>query len=244
MGKHSELPVSITNNANITQTTTNNNATGALLGQKTAAKILLEAETKGQNNQTFKTIKDKSKLKSQRTKQPNKYTQVVTLKTWNSHYRGGRKKKNYSKYNRRNFTRPKFSVAGAVKSGWEEVEEMNVTKRQEVELDWEMETLDTVGKMYQFNGLFESKLNAKNTLLLKRASEEYSTQTGAFKDPYLLNLVFNQKEDDDKKVFYMDSNVFSTLAALPKSKFPFNINFTKQNNKYAIDVDYEESSAA
>lgn len=140
--------------------------------------------------------------------------------------------------------RPKFSQAGGVKSSWEEVEEMNVMKLTEDRFDWKIETLDTFGKLYEFNKLFESRITHKKPLQLKRTADEVATQTGAFKDPYLLNLVFNQEEDTTKKVFYMDSNAFSTLCTVHKSNFPFNINFNKMGNKIAVDVDYETEKAA
>ena len=67
VSKHSELPVSISNNANIGQNTTNNNSNntaGGLLGEKNIASLLLQVDsTRGVNNQSFKTVEDKSKLK-------------------------------------------------------------------------------------------------------------------------------------------------------------------------------------
>lgn len=170
----------------------------------------------------------------------------MTLKTFNTfHKTGGKKNKlNFNKYNKKVLVRPKFAVAGGVKSGWEEVEEMNIQNPSESKINYTIETLDSVGKIYEFNSLFETRINAKNPLLVKRTREDLHIQPGVFKDPYLLNLIFGKEEDEDKAVFYMDSTAFSTLCSAHKSNFPFNLNFTKQGNKYAVDVDYDNEAAS
>ena len=193
----------------------------------------------------FVEVNDKAKVKNLKKKGPTRHVTQVQIMTYNPRYRDRpKKKKHYNRYSNKNYARPKFSTGGGIRSEWAKVQEMNIMKIDTLSLDYSKELIKEFGTYYEFNHLFQTKISYKKPLMLKRPSEKPTLYNGAFKDPFLLNMIFNGEFSQDKKVFFMDEKVFSLLCTVHKTNFPLNLNFNKMGNKYALNIDPEDPSSA
>ena len=194
------------------------------------------------------TTENKALLKNVVKTGPSKYVHQTQIQTYNHHHNSKNKKttkKFKSKYNTTNYTRPKFSSGGEIRSEWVDLHhQITINQIDKSEIKFNKETLAERGAMPEYNRGYEPKVSVKTPAHVKRTRDAPKLTEGAFKDPYLLNVVFNGEFPEDKKIVVMDDVVFTTLCTIHKTYFPFNIKFTKQGNKYAFNIDPADQSAA
>lgn len=205
-----------------------------------------QTEDDGDNNE-FIVVESKSKIKAHTKKAPSKDVQQVQTISYVQHHRqknNKTKSKFGNRYVTRNYSRTKFHVGGEILSEWTEISQMNLAATEQGEVTVEREEVWERGSLRQYNYNYELKVTFRTPAIVKRGRDKPHLYNGAFDDPYLLNIVFNQEFAQDKKVVIMDDITFCTLCTVNYTKFPFNIRFTKEGNKLAFNIDPYDQSAA